>query len=70
MFQRSCNIELPGVNSYFLVLHFEKHVYTDNKTLLFAVNAIKKKKSIFVSLVGLGVFWVAFFGWLVFNNVQ
>lgn len=44
--------ELPGINSYFLMLHFKKCVYIDNNTQL-AVNANQKKKD-------------CFFGWLVF----
>lgn len=45
--------ELPGINSYFLMLHFEKCVYIDNNTRLLAVNANQKK---IVSLVGCFLF--------------
>lgn len=49
--------ELPGINSYFLMLHFKKHVYMDNNTHLLAVNANQKKKNYF-------------FGWLVLFKVK
>lgn len=43
--------ELPGINSYFLMLHFKKCVYIDNNTQLLAVNANQKKR-LFLWLVG------------------